>query len=58
LGVPVVPIRLRGVEKVLHRHWRWPHPGRVEIGFGKPLYLKGGDAVELAKQIEQAVRAL
>ena len=27
LGVPVVPIRLRGVEKVLHRHARWPRSG-------------------------------
>jgi len=58
LGVPVVPIRLRGVEKVLHRHWRWPHPGRVEIVFGPPLHLKGNDYAELAKQVEEAVIAL
>jgi long-chain acyl-CoA synthetase len=58
LGVPVVPIRLRGVEKVLHRHARWPRPGRVEIAFGAPLHLEGEDYARLAKQVEEAVLAL
>jgi long-chain acyl-CoA synthetase len=58
LRVPVVPVRLRGVEKVLHRHVHWPHPGPVEIAFGPALYLKGEDYVRLAKQVERAVLAL
>ena len=58
LGAPVVPIRLRGVEKILHRYARWPRPGRVEIAFGPPLSLKGQDYATLAKQVEAAVRAL
>jgi len=58
LGVTVIPIRLRGVEKVLHRHWWWPHPGRVEITFGPPLHTKGDDYAALAKQVEEAVVAL
>jgi long-chain acyl-CoA synthetase len=58
LGVTVIPIRLRGVEKVLHRHWWWPHPGRVEITFGPPLQTKGDDYAVLAKQVEEAVVAL
>jgi long-chain acyl-CoA synthetase len=58
LGVPVVPIRLRGIENVLHRHARWPRPGRVEISFGSPLYLKGQDYAALARQVEEAVLAL
>jgi long-chain acyl-CoA synthetase len=58
LGIPVVPIRLRGVEKVLHRHARWPRPGRVEIVFGAPLHLKGEDYAGLAKRVEEAVLAL
>jgi len=58
LGVPVVPIRLRGLEKILHRHARWPRPGRVEIAFGPPLHLKGQDYAALAKQVEEAVLAL
>jgi long-chain acyl-CoA synthetase len=58
LGVPVVPVRLRGLEKVLHRHARWPRPGRVEISFGPPPHLKGQDYIALAKQVEEAVLAL
>lgn len=58
LGVPVVPVRLHGLETILHRHARWPHPGRVEISFGPPLHLKGQDYVGLAKKVEQAVLAL
>ena len=58
LNVQVVPIRLRGVEKVLHRGRHWPRMGRVEVTFGAPLHLKGNDYVALARQIEDAVRAL
>jgi long-chain acyl-CoA synthetase len=58
LGVPVVPVRLRGVEKVLHRDWRWPRPGRVEVAFGPPLFLKGDDYATLARQVRDAVLAL
>jgi long-chain acyl-CoA synthetase len=58
LGIPVVPIRLRGVEKVLHRGDHWPHRGPVEIRFGPPLYLKGRDPIALAKLVEEAVLAL
>ena len=58
LGVPVVPIRLRGVEKILHRHARWPRSGRVEIVFGAPLLLEGEDYAALAKRVEEAVGAL
>ena len=58
LRLPVIPIRLRGVEKVLHRHEWWPRLGRVEIVFGAPLYLRGEDYAALAKQVEDAVLAL
>lgn len=58
LGVAVIPIRLRGVEKVLHRHARWPHRGRVEITIGRPLLLKGNDYTMLAREVETAVRTL
>ena len=58
LRVPVVPVRLRGVDKILHRRARWPRPGRVEITFGSPLHLTGQDYAALAKQVEEAVLAL
>src|SRR6185436_14540958 len=43
LGVPVVPIRVRGIDKVLHRTWRMARPGRVRVSFGPPLALSGND---------------
>ncbi|MDZ4799892.1 MAG: AMP-binding protein [Bryobacteraceae bacterium] len=58
LGVPVVPVKLVGLDKVLHRSWRMAKPGRVEVRFGKPLRLEGDDYATLARQVEEAVRAL
>jgi hypothetical protein len=58
LHLPVVPVRLEGVERVLHRTWHWPRPGPVRVTFGTPLRLEGGDYAALAGQIEQAVRGM
>jgi len=58
LNLPVVPVRIAGLEKVLHRSWKWPRPGRVEVKFGKPMRLEGGRYSDLAAQVELAVRNL
>jgi long-chain acyl-CoA synthetase len=58
LGVPVVPVRLRGVEQILHHTWRFPKRGRAEVSFGRPISLKGNDYAALAAEVEAAVRAL
>jgi long-chain acyl-CoA synthetase len=58
LGVPVVPVRLVGLDKVLHHTSRMARPGRVHVIFGKPLHLTGDDYEALAKQVETAVRDL
>jgi long-chain acyl-CoA synthetase len=58
LDVPVVPVRIRGVNRVLHTKWKFPRPGRVDVAFGKPLRLRGDDYAALAQQVEDAVRAL
>ena len=58
LHVPVVPVRIRGVEKIMHRGQHFPRPGRVEIAFGTPMELDGEDYATLAKRIEHAVREL
>ncbi len=36
LGVPVVPVRLEGVDRVLHQSWRMARRGRVRVAFGPP----------------------
>jgi len=58
LGLPVVPIRLEGLEKVLHMRMKWPKRGPVRVAFGAPLQLEGEDYETLAKRVEDAVRAL
>ena len=58
LGVPVVPVRLRGLERILQRHARFPTIGRAQCAFGAPISLSGNDYAALSHQVEQAVRAL
>ena len=58
LGLPVVPVRLEGVERVLHHTWRWPRRGDVRVTFGAPLLLEGDDYVALAQRVQEAVVAL
>ena len=58
LGVPVVPVRLEGLDKVLHHTWYMARPGRVRVSFGAPIRLTGDNYEELAKQVEDAVRRL
>ena len=58
LNVPVVPIRIEGLERVLHKSWRMARPGRVRVVIGKPLYLHGDNYAVLARQVEAALRSL
>jgi long-chain acyl-CoA synthetase len=58
LGLPVVPVRLEGLDRVLHQTEKWPHFGKVTVRFGAALHLQGDDYATLAKTVESAVRAL
>jgi len=58
LGMPVVPVRLEGVDRVLHQSWRWPRRGGVRVSFGSPLMLEGENYTSLARRVEEAVVAL
>jgi long-chain acyl-CoA synthetase len=58
LEVPVVPVRLRGLDKILERHDYFPTVGRAQVSFGSPISLTGNDYGALAKQVEEAVRSL
>lgn len=58
LGVPVVPVRLVGLEQVLHHSWKMAKPGPAKVIFGAPLTLEGDDYAALAERVERAVRAL
>ena len=58
LGVPVVPVRLEGVDRVLHQKWKMAKPGPVHVTFGPPMKLSGDDYQALATKVEEAVRKL
>ncbi len=58
MRVPVVPIRLAGVDRVLHSGSARLRPGPVRVTIGPPMTLEGDDYENLAKQIETAVRRL
>ncbi len=58
LQVPVVPVRIDGIDRVLPVGARWAWPGRVRVAFGQPLRFDGDDYAAIARRIEEAVRAL
>jgi long-chain acyl-CoA synthetase len=58
LEVPVVPVRLEGLDRILHHTARFPTIGRARCAFGAPMSLKGHDYAALAAEVEAAVRAL
>jgi len=58
LGVPVVPVRLEGLDRILHHTAHMATPGRARVVFGAPMRLEGDDYEALAKRVEEAVRRL
>jgi long-chain acyl-CoA synthetase len=58
LDLPVVPVRVEGLDRILHHSWRMARPGRARVAFGRPLRLRGDDFASLARQVEGAVREL
>jgi long-chain acyl-CoA synthetase len=58
LKLPVVPVRVDGTGAVLPPTGRRPKRGPVGVTFGAPLDLAGDDYAALARQVEEAVRAL
>jgi 1-acyl-sn-glycerol-3-phosphate acyltransferase len=58
LGVPVVPVRLDGLDQVLAPTARFPTRGPARCAFGAAMSLTGNDYAALAQRVEEAVRAL
>jgi long-chain acyl-CoA synthetase len=58
LDIPVVPVRLEGVDRILPTGSSVVRPGRVRVAFGAPMRLRGDDYASLAKRVEDAVRSL
>ena len=58
LGVPVVPVRIDGLDRVLGKSMTWPVRGPVRVAFGAPIRLTGDEYPALATRVEEAVRGL
>jgi long-chain acyl-CoA synthetase len=52
---PVVPVRIEGLDRVLHRDAHWPTRGPVKIAFGPALKLVGSDYAAQARKLQAAV---
>ena len=58
-GVPIVPVGLRGAHAVLPVGSTLPHPRRVAVHVGSPIFPMAGEtAVEVTAQSEASVRML
>ena len=58
LDVPVVPVRLEGLDRILHHSWKFPRRGNARVLFGAPMSLKGNDYAALTAEVEGAVKGL
>ena len=56
LDVPVVPVRIEGLDRILHHSWKFPSRGKGRVVFGQPMLLKGNDYAALAARVEEAVK--
>jgi long-chain acyl-CoA synthetase len=58
LEVPIVPVRLDGLDRILHHSWKFPQRGQARVTFGPPISLTGHEYAEMAARIEAAVKNL
>jgi long-chain acyl-CoA synthetase len=55
LGIPVVPVWIEGLDKVLPRGARWPKRGKVTVTFGVALHFQGKEPQEIVVRVRQAL---
>lgn len=55
LGIPVVPVWIKGLDKVLPRGARWPKRGKVTVTFGAALHFPGAEPQEIVARARQAL---
>jgi long-chain acyl-CoA synthetase len=58
LGIPVVPVKIRGTGQVLPPGASFPKQGRVTVTFGKPLRFRYEEPAEIVELTRQAVEKL
>ncbi|GAM10609.1 1-acyl-sn-glycerol-3-phosphate acyltransferase 1, chloroplastic [Geobacter sp. OR-1] len=58
LDVPVVPIKISGLEKVFPRGASWPKQGIVRVEIGQPLRFGMESAAEIVEITRKSIEAL
>ncbi len=58
LGIPVVPVKIEGPERVLPRGAHWPRKGKVTVTFGEPLRFHCEEPEEIVARARKAVEVL
>ena len=58
LEVPVIPVRIEGINNIWPEGRRVPRVGRARVTFGSAMRFSGSDYEEIARRIEDAVKAL
>ena len=59
LAIPVVPVHLKGTDRVLAKGGNRPRRGKIEVRFGPPLNIAAdADYADAAREIREAVLAL
>src|SRR5512133_1357552 len=58
LGIPVVPVKIRGTDQVLSPSARFPKRGRVTVTFGEPMRFRSEEPAEIVEMARRAVEKL
>jgi long-chain acyl-CoA synthetase len=58
LGIPVVPIKISGTEKVLPHEASFPKRGTVTVTFGEPLRFRSEEPSVIVEMTRQEVGKL
>ena len=58
LHVPVIPVRIDGINRIWPEGQLIPRPGRAWVRFGDAIHFSGNNYRDIARCIEEAVRAL
>ena len=58
LGIPVVPVKISGTEKVLPHEARFPKRGTVTVTFGEPLHFRYEESAEIVENTRLAVERI
>jgi long-chain acyl-CoA synthetase len=59
LGIPVLPMRIRGLFEVKQAGKRFARPWKIGVQIGQPMKFPAGSAPErIAQELQRAVEAL